>query len=260
MGSWLVDTHAHIDLIEETPESVIADCRRAGVHRIITVGIDLPSCRLAVKLADRFEEVYAAVGIHPHDADSVTPATMGALRELASLPKVVAVGETGLDFYRNYADRGNQERLFHEQLALAARVGKPVVIHDREAHEVLLAILRAHEGELTGGVMHCFSGDRSFMEKVLPLGFAVSIPGTVTFTKPNGALAEVVRACPADRILVETDCPWLAPVPHRGRRNEPAYVRFTVERVAEIRKWTFEEADRATSENARRVFRMEEAP
>jgi TatD DNase family protein len=182
------------------------------------------------------------------------------VEELARRPEVVAVGETGLDFYRNYADRGNQERLFHEQLALAARVGKPVVIHDREAHEVLLAILRAHEGELTGGVMHCFSGDRSFMEKVLPLGFAVSIPGTVTFTKPNGALAEVVRACPADRILVETDCPWLAPVPHRGRRNEPAYVRFTVERVAEIRKWTFEEADRATSENARRVFRMEEAP
>jgi len=259
----LIDSHAHLthpDFSSGSPSDLVRRAAAAGVERIVSVAYDVPSCDDVVRLAASEPAVRAVVGIHPHEADRAAEEDLARVEELARRPEVVAVGETGLDFYRNYADRRNQERLFHEQLALAARVGKPVVIHDREAHEVLLAILKEHEGELAGGVMHCFSGDRSFMEKVLPLGFAISIPGTVTFAKSNGALAEVVRACPADRILVETDCPWLAPVPHRGKRNEPAYLRFTVERVAEIRGWSFEETDRATTENANRLFRMEEAP
>jgi TatD DNase family protein len=255
----LIDSHAHLthpDYGAEGPRALIARAAEAGVEHVVCVAYDIPSCEEVVRLAEGEPAVSAVVGVHPHEADRARPEDLARVEELAKRPSVVAVGETGLDFYRDWADRGNQERLFHEQLALAARVGKPVVIHAREAHERLLDVLREHEKELTGGVLHCFSGDRAFLEAVLPLGFSISIPGTVTFAKKNGRLAESARACPPDRLLIETDCPWLAPVPHRGKRNEPAFVRYVLEEVAALRGVSPDEADRTTTENTRRLFRL----
>ncbi|MFH1681845.1 MAG: TatD family hydrolase [Candidatus Eisenbacteria bacterium] len=258
----MIDSHAHLthpDYRGVSPGELIGRAAAAGVEGVVCVAYDIPSCEDVVRLAESESAVRAVVGIHPHEADRALAGDLARVEELAKRPKVVGIGETGLDFYRDYADRKNQERLFHEQLSLAARVGKPVVIHDREAHDTLLSILVEHEKELTGGVLHCFSGGRSFMEKVLPLGLAISVPGTLTFAKGDGKLADVVRSCPEDRILVETDCPWLAPVPHRGKRNEPAYVRFVLEKVAEIRGKDLRQMDRITTENTRRVFLMEGA-
>ncbi|RPJ48599.1 MAG: TatD family deoxyribonuclease, partial [Candidatus Latescibacterota bacterium] len=188
----------------------------AGVERVVCVAYDIASCDEVARLARVETSVSAVVGIHPHESDRARAEDIARVEELGRLPEVVAIGETGLDFYRDWADRSNQERLFHEQISLAARLAKPIVIHSRDAAERLIAVLEEHEGELTGGVFHCFSGDRAFLDRALALGFSISIPGTVTFSKKNGKLAEAVRACPADRLLVETDCPWLAPAPHRG--------------------------------------------
>jgi TatD DNase family protein len=257
----LIDSHAHLthpDYAREGPAEILRRAAEEGVEAVVSVAYDIGSCEDVVRLAGSEPSVRAVVGIHPHEADRWAGDDLARVEELARGATVVAVGETGLDHYRDYADRKNQERLFHEQLALAARVGKPVVLHVRDAHDAALGILREHERELTGGVFHCYSGDAAFLEEALPLGFSISIPGTVTFGRDDGKLAEAIRVCPEERLLLETDCPWLAPVPHRGRRNEPAYVRFVLARVAEIRGTPAPELDRITTRNTRRLFRMEE--
>ncbi len=257
----MIDSHAHLtypEYSEVTPRELLDRAGEAGVEHVVCVAFDIPSNEEVARLASAEDRVSAVVGIHPHEADRCTEADLKRVEELTALPDVVAVGETGLDYYRNWSDFENQRRLFHEQIALAARTGMPLVIHDRDAHDDLVAILREHERELSGGVMHCFSGGTDLLDAVLPLGFYISIPGPVTFPKrDDGKLADVVRACPADRLLVETDCPWLTPVPHRGKRNEPAFVRFVLERVARIRGEETEELDRITTENTRRLFRLE---
>jgi TatD DNase family protein len=277
----LVDTHAHLDFSQFDADrpAVIERAKAAGVVAILNVGTDLPSSQRAVALAEQHDCVYAAVGMHPHDARKLDGAALAELRELARHPKVVAVGEIGLDFYRDLSPRDVQRRAFQAQLAWAARLGKPVIIHDRDAHDEIMAILvdwatglkkslpvvpvPTTEGRVEGsgaealgrrlGVLHTFSGDLAMAERAIDLGFYISISGPVTYQNAR-RLPDIVRTLPLDRLLVETDCPFLAPHPHRGQRNEPAYVRLVAERIATLRGIAFDDLAEATTVNAQRLF------
>jgi TatD DNase family protein len=262
----LVDSHAHLDFPQFGSDraAVLERAQAAGVGAIVDVGADLESSRRAVALAQAEPMVYASVGVHPHDAKTLDGATLAELRALASQPKVVAVGEIGLDFYRDLSPRDVQRRAFQAQLAWAAQMARPVVIHDREAHEPVLAILEDWARGLAGsplagraGVLHSFSGELAMAERAIALGFYISISGPVTYQNAR-RLPEIVAALPLDRLLIETDCPYLPPHPHRGQRNEPAYVQLVAERVAAIRGVAIQEIAAATTANARRLFGLEE--
>jgi TatD DNase family protein len=258
----LIDTHAHLDFgkFDTDREAVIERAQAVGVVAIVNVGADLESSRAAVRLAQEYDMVYAAVGMHPHDAKKLDGAALAELRELAQQPKVVAVGEIGLDFYRDLSPREVQRRAFQAQLAWAAKLGKPVVIHDRDAHDEVMAILADWAAGLKNpllagrlGVLHTFSGDLAMAEQAIDLGCYISISGPVTYQNAR-QLPDIVRALPLERLLVETDCPFLAPHPHRGKRNEPAYVRLVAERLAEIKDIPFDTLAKATTANAYRLF------
>ena len=250
---FLTDTHAHLDFpqFDGDREEVIARALAAGVGSIINVGADLASSRRAVALAEAHPQIYAAVGVHPHDAKTLTDEVLKELRELAQHPKVIAIGEIGLDFYRDLSPRDEQQRAFERQLALASELGKPVIIHDRQAHAEVLAILRRWPG--LRGVLHCFSGDLDMAHEAIEMGFYISVGGPVTF-KNARRLPEIVRQLPLERLLVETDCPYLAPHPYRGKRNEPAYVRLVAQKVAELKGVPLERVARVTTANARQLF------
>lgn len=250
----LIDSHCHIyyDDFQHDLAQVFERAEAAGVKGMIVVGADPVTSRQAVEIAASHPALFCTVGIHPHDAAGVDEAAFMALEELArTSPKCVAIGEIGLDFYRNRSPREDQERVFRHFLQMAKRLDKPVVIHDRDAHAETLAMIR--EAGVTKGVMHCFSGDLAFARQCLDLGLYLSIPGTVTYPS-NEQLREVVRNVPLERLLLETDCPYLSPVPHRGKRNEPAYTRITAEKVAELRGLTVEDVGRITTMNAGRLF------
>ena len=258
----LVDTHAHLDMsrFQDDREAAIERARQAQVGAILNVGIDLESSRRAVRLAAEHDAVYAAVGVHPHYARRLDGAALKSLTEMAQQPRVVAVGEIGLDFFRDLAPRDVQMRAFQAQLALATALGKPVIVHDRDAHEEILRTLESwaaelHSSPLAGrlGVLHTFSGDMSMAEQAIAMGFYLSISGPVTYQNEE-RLPEIVRAVPLDRLMVETDCPYLPPHPYRGQRNEPAYVRLVAEKVAELRGIPLATLAQATTENARRLF------
>lgn len=258
----LIDTHVHLDSrqFDADRQAVIDRARAAGVKGVINVGADLNTSRRAVALAAKHTMIHAAVGIHPHNAKKLDSATLAELRELARHPKVVAVGEIGLDFYRDLSPRNQQRRAFQAQLAWAARLGKPVIIHDRDAHDEVMGILSnwatgLKASPLNGrlGVLHTFSGDEAMAEQAMDLGFYISISGPVTY-KNARQLPDIVRALPLNRLLVETDCPFLAPHPYRGRRNEPAYVRLVAERIAALRSTPFDDLVGATTANAKRLF------
>ena len=231
----LFDTHAHLhDAAFAADRAVVlARARAAGVVRLLTVGTDPESAGEAVALAAAEPDVYAAVGIHPHDAAKADDAALERIAALARAPRVVAVGEIGLDYYRNLSPRDAQQRVLRWHLALAREVGKPVLLHCREAHADLLAALEAEGAGEIGGIMHCFSGDLDVARRCLDLGLLVSIAGPVTY--PNARrLGEVVRTLGLEPLLIETDCPYLPPQPWRGQRNEPAYLPATAARVAEL--------------------------
>lgn len=246
----LVDSHAHLDdpAFGGDLEATLERARAAGVERIVTIGTGVDSSRRALKIAERHAAVFFSPGIHPHEADN--PGPVEELRALAGHPRAVALGETGLDYAKQYASVPNQRELFNKHLEIARDLAKPVSIHCREAHADAIAILR---GAGLRGVIHCFSGTAEDAEAYLALGFYLSIAGPVTY--PNAErLRAVVRTIPLDRLLVETDCPLLTPQEHRGKRNEPAYVRFTAERIAAVRGVSPEEIGEATSRNARELF------
>ena len=206
------------------------------------------------ELAEQHDHIFAAVGIHPHDAVRVTDKCYDIVRDLATgNPKVVAIGEIGLDFYRDRSPREDQEKVFRRFIRLARELSLPVIIHDRDAHERVMTILREEKAAEVGGVLHCFSGDLQMARECVEMGFYLSIPGTVTYST-NEQLREVVRGIKIERLLLETDCPYLSPVPHRGKRNEPAYVRITAEKVAELKGLSLEDVGRITSLNAKRLF------
>lgn len=254
----LFDTHAHLhfpDLVADL-DGVLERAHAAGVTGIVTIGTDRETNPAAVALAERRAGVHATVGVHPHDASEATEADFEAMERLAiESPKVVALGEMGLDFFRNLSPPDVQETVFRRQLGMARRLDKPVVIHCRDAHPEALAILAGERVGEVGGVMHCFSADVEVAKRCLDLGLMISLAGPVTY-KNAKALPEVARFVPPDRLVLETDCPYLPPHPHRGQRNEPAWVAITAARVAELRGVSPEALGEITSENARRLFRL----
>ena len=253
--SRLIDTHCHLDMnaYQDDCDEIIDSAYRSGVSRVITIGIDLASSRKAVEMANRYAGVYATVGIHPHNAQEADSGVYRELKKLATQPKVVGFGEIGLDYAKQYAPVDIQRREFSRQLALAGELGLPVVIHDREAHEDTLVQLSEMRAVLTGGVMHCFSGDVSLAHQVLEIGLYISIPGIVTFKKATD-LQEVVREVPLERMLLETDGPFLAPEPWRGKTNRPAYLLYTAAKVAELKNISIEEVAEKTTLNAETLF------
>lgn len=255
----LIDSHAHIYSKEFTADfdSMLQRAVEAGVKTILVVGADLESSFQAAELAQKYPNLYAAVGIHPHDANRVTEECYKKIISLAeNNSKVVAIGEIGLDFYRDRSPRPDQERVFRRFIQVAKEVNLPVIVHDRDAHERIITILREESAETVGGVLHCFSGDVAMARECIDLGFSISIPGTVTYPN-NSSLHEVVKAIKIEHLLVETDCPYLSPVPYRGKRNEPAYVRLTAEKVATLKGLSLEDVARITTLNTERLFRID---
>jgi TatD DNase family protein len=253
----LFDTHAHLHFPEFADDlpAVLERARAAGVTRFVSIGTDLDTSSAAIALAEREPAVWATVGIHPHDAAGAGDAELAAIERLAMAPRVIAIGEIGLDFFRNLSPRDAQEETFRRLLGVARRVGKPIVLHCRDAHAEMLAILGEAGVATTGGVMHCFSGDVAIARRCLDLGLAISLAGPVTY--PNArALPDVARFVPGDRLVIETDCPFLPPQGHRGKRNEPAYLALTATRVAELRGESVASVAARTSDNARRLFRL----
>ena len=257
----LIDTHAHLDSgqFEQDREEVIARALGQGISHILTVGCDIQSSRASLEIARAHPNIYAAVGIHPHDAAQATDAGIETLRQLLHEgEKVVAVGEIGLDYYRDRSPREAQREAFRRQIRLAREEGLPLIVHDREAHVEVLEILKEEKAAEVGGVLHCFSGDTAMARACLDMGFYLSFPGTITYPR-NEAARDVVRNVPVDRMLVETDCPYLAPQAYRGRRNEPAYVRHTAEMIAQVKGLTLEDVARVTTLNAFSLFGIGEA-
>lgn len=251
----LFDTHAHLHFPEFTDDldAVLARARTAGIRRMLTVGTDPETSRAAIDLARHQPDVWASVGIHPHEAGAADDAAFAEIERLAGEPRVVAVGEIGLDFFRDLSPRDAQERTFRRLLDLARRTGKPVLVHCRDAHADVLRVLEDERVVDVGGIMHCFSGDVAIARRCLELGLFISLAGPVTY--PNArSLPDVARFVPADRLVVETDCPYLPPQGHRGRRNEPAYLAITAARVAELRGEPLERLTRQLSANACRLL------
>ena len=261
----MVDTHAHLTMPEFSPDlpAVLERAAAAGVSTIVCVGVDLQSSRDAVDLAERHQGLVAAVGVHPNDCANLPSGWLEELRALSAAPAVVAIGEIGLDYYRKRVGKGLQHEVFRAQLDLAGELGLPVVVHNREAGADLAETLLKWEERLSvqhpRGVLHCFSGDLAMMRSCCAKGFYVSFAGPITYRNSTKA-AELVAAAPRDRLLVETDSPFLAPHPYRGRRNEPAHVVLVAERVAAIRNESLANVLRSTGENAGRLFGLESRP
>jgi TatD DNase family protein len=245
----VIDTHAHLDACADRPSALVARARAAGVDRILTVGTTLESCRAAISIAEREEGVFAVIGIHPHEAASPDASKLRELAGLFASERAVALGEIGLDHFRDYAPHEAQRRLFERQLELAAELEKPVVVHTRAADEATLAALESFAGT---AVLHCFSSP-ALLEPALDRGWYVSFAGNVTFPKAP-ELREAAARVPADRLLAETDCPYLAPQPRRGRPNEPAYVVHTLATLAETRGVDQTELELQIERNAAAAF------
>ena len=249
-----IDSHAHIQLdrFDSDRSVVIERAKNSQVSIILVVGFDISTSHLAVELADRYDHIYATVGLHPHDAKRFTPQTLREIALLAEHPKVVALGEMGLDYHRNLSPKSVQKRVFEEQLDLATQLDLPIVVPNRNAFDDILSILENHS-QLTGGVLHCFSENTKSMDRVIDVGFHIGIGGPITYKKSQD-LKQVVKVMPADSFLIETDCPWLAPQLRRGKRNEPAYITEIATKIAELRQVTIESVGQTSSQNFRKLF------
>ncbi|UCG45951.1 MAG: TatD family hydrolase [Candidatus Bathyarchaeota archaeon] len=252
----LIDTHAHLQWasFNKDREKVIERAREAGVKRIVNIGFDIKGSQSAVRQAESHMGLYATVGVHPHNASQLGSVALNELKKLAESSKVVAIGEIGLDYYRDLSPRDVQRRAFEAQLSLAEELDLPVVVHNREAHTETLNALSDFRGrgEI---IMHCFSGSSGKAEEYIGLGFYLSFAGTVTF--PNAhSLRETVARVDLGRMLIETDSPWLAPQRVRGRRNEPAFLPFIAEEIAKLKGISIDELAKATTENANEVFQL----
>ena len=254
-----IDTHAHLDF-PELADQLAAVLDRAAeneIHEIVTIGIDVSTSQRAVALAQEHSRLYASVGIHPHGARELDTETLHSLGELARNPGVVAIGEIGLDYYRDRQPRAVQRSCFRQQLELACAMSLPAVFHVRDAYEDFLAIVEDYRRDLVQGIVHCFSGTWEVARKCLELGFYLSMPGTVTFPKAL-TQQEVARRMPLERLLLETDAPFLAPVPYRGKVNEPALLVHTAHKIAQLRDCEVAAVARQTTDNARTVLQLED--
>jgi TatD DNase family protein len=249
------DSHAHLDssAFDEDRAEIIARAKDAGVNLIMNPSVDLESASKVFKLTKNYEAIYGAVGIHPHHADEVDDITLSLLEGLAKKEKIKAIGEIGLDYHYDYSPRVDQKACFIEHLRMAGRLGMPVIIHDREANDDVMRILKEEKSFETGVLLHCYSGSAEMARQYVKLGASISIAGPVTF-KNARKLADVVKMVPLDRLLIETDSPFLAPVPHRGKRNEPSFVRFMAQRISLLKEIDIEEVAIATTGNAKAFF------
>lgn len=253
----LIDSHAHLDdrRFDRDRDRLIKSLKEFGVELVINPGADLSSSIKAVSLAEEYDNIYAAVGVHPHSAKEMDESTIGLLKSFTNREKVIAIGEIGLDYYYDNSPRDVQRKRFIEQLNLAKEVNLPVIIHSREANKDTFDILKeAQDGSLRG-VMHCFSGSVEMAMEYIKLGFYISLAGPVTF-KNARVPKEVAKAVPLDKLMIETDAPYLTPEPYRGKRNEPIYVRYVAGTIAELKGLTFEEVAKQTAENTKRLFNI----
>lgn len=255
----IIDTHCHIGFKDYDPDraEVLKHAWDAGLEAIIIIGAGqgLEGNQKTLDLTALDERLFATIGMHPHDAEKLTPDVIAQFEHMAKHDRVVAIGEIGLDFHYDHAPRNVQEDAFRRQLELAKHVGLPVCIHSREADEDTFAILQEFWEDIPGGVMHCFGGTVEQARAYFDMGFLISIPGIVTFKK-SAPLQEVVKACPVERMVIETDAPYLAPVPYRGKRNEPAYVAEVAKAIAQLKGLTYDDVARITTLNAKRLFRL----
>lgn len=259
----LVDSHCHLDYLEregQDLEEVVGRAKRAGVGKLLTISTKLSEFDKVHAIAKRFTEVDCSVGVHPHEAGEEGQETPERLIELAAAPEVIGIGETGLDYYYEHSPREAQQRSFRAHIEAARETGLPLIVHARDADEDTIAILQdEHAKGAFPGVIHCFTAGPALAEAALEIGFSISLAGIVTFKNAED-LRETVRRVPLERLLIETDSPYLAPVPKRGKPNEPAYVAFTAEKMAEIKETTVEDLGARTTENFFKLFSKAERP
>jgi TatD DNase family protein len=253
----LIDSHAHLEMPEfkRDLEAVIQRAQDSGVGYIFTVGTEKRDWKRTLEIANSHPSIYVILGVHPHNAKEIDDKTYPILRELCRDRKVKGYGEIGLDFFRNLSPRDVQLKRFREQVGLAKELQLPIVVHDREAHQETLEILKSEKAEECGGIIHCFSGDYEMAKECIDMGFFISIPGSITF-KNAERFREIVKRLPLESLLVETDAPFITPEPFRGKRNEPSYVKYTAQKVAEIKKVSFEKVAEVTTENALQIFKL----
>lgn len=254
----LIDSHVHLDDLRYDTDrnTVLQRAEAAKVEAMVTIGCDLATSRAAVALAQAHPQVFATIGVHPHEAKEIKEGWYEAFRALARQPKVVAYGEIGLDYHYDHSPREVQRERFREQIHLAHELALPLIIHTREAQEDTVTVLREEGAKDLGGVFHCFSGDTWLAKDALDMGFYLSFSGVLTF-KNATMLRDIAKTVPLDRLMVETDCPYLTPVPYRGKRNEPAYVQYVAKTLAEVRgNGSLESIARATMDNTKRLFRI----
>ena len=250
----LIDTHAHLNMDEYSDISeVLKRSEEAGVEAIIDVGFDIESSKDSLKLSNSHSKIYSAVGFHPHDSKALNDSSLKELIKLALGEKVVAIGETGLDYYRNLSPKDVQIKAFIAQISLAQELDLPIIVHARNSHDDILRILHEENRGSLKGVMHCFSGDERAARLSLDLGFYISFAGTLTFKKAQD-LRDAAKFVPLDRILIETDCPYLAPEPYRGKRNEPSYLRFIAGVLAEVKSVDIKDLESNLKRNAKTLF------
>lgn len=254
----LIDTHCHLTMpqFDADRAEVIKRAADTGITTLITIGTDIDDCKDAIALAEEYEYIYAGIGIHPHEVKELkdTETTFQALISLAANKKVIAIGETGLDYHYLHSPANMQQEYFRIHIEAAKTLSLPIIIHSREAKEDTLKILKEH-GKGVRGVFHCFSGDMEMMEEALEMGLYISFSGVITFKKAEN-LIEIIKHIPLNRLLVETDAPYLTPNPYRGKRNEPAYVRHTADKIAEVKGISIEETASAIMNNAEELFRF----
>lgn len=252
----LIDSHAHLDneRFNEDREEVIAKCGEE-LTALLNVGYDLASSQRSIDLAETYSFIYAAVGVHPHDAKETPADYLQQLRTMANHPKVVAIGEIGLDYYYDLSPRETQKQVFREQLLLAKELKLPFIIHNRDAHGDIMEILRQEAPYPAGGVLHCFSASWEIAEECIKLGLYISLAGPVTFNNA-GKLKDIASKVPLERLLVETDCPYLTPAPYRGKRNQPTYVRHVAEHIAQLRGLDPAKLAEITATNTIQLFRL----
>lgn len=251
----LFDTHVHLnaDQYKDDLEEVIGRAQEAGIEYMVVVGFDRGTIQKAMEIAEKYDFIYASVGWHPVDAIDMTTKDLEWIEELSSHPKVVALGEMGLDYYWDKSPKDIQQEVFRQQIRLARKVNLPIIIHNRDATEDIVRILKEEKVEEVGGVMHCFTGSLEVAKQCMDMNMYISFGGPVTFKnakKPKEVAAEI----PLDKLLIETDCPYLTPHPYRGKRNEPSYVSYVAEQIAELKQMDYEELAKKTTENAKKLF------
>lgn len=254
----LIDTHAHIDMedFDADFEDMLKRAKDNGIEKIIIPAVEPTTFDRVIKIAEKYDNIYGSVGVHPSEAQTFSEDVYYRMHEIAQNPKVAAIGEIGLDYYWDKSFVQLQKEVFERQIELAKKVQKPIIVHDRDAHLDTIEILKKTNARETGVIMHCFSGSADFAKECVKEGFYIALGGVVTF-KNAKKMKEVAKIVPIDKLLVETDSPYLTPEPYRGKRNEPAYVRFAAEEIAKLREMPFEELAQATTTNAVKIFKLD---